>query len=144
MNQNTIMRLLVFFSLIFLFSSFTQELNTTGKERQAVVAAKEWLVKLDNKKYVETWNEAGDLLKNVVTKEEWEKSISAPREMLGSVEKRIVKSTEYKTELAGAPDGEYVVIEFETSFQNKKSAIETVTPYKGKDEEWRVVGYYIR
>jgi len=140
------MRILTLFiiSLISLTPSFAQEVNTSDKQKQAVVAAQEWLVKLDNRKYIETWQEAGDLLKNVVTKEEWEKSISAPREMLGSVEKRIVKSIEYKTELAGAPDGEYVVIEFETSFQNKKSAIETVTPYKGKDGEWRVVGYYIK
>ena len=30
--------------------------------------------------------------------------------------------------MPGAPDGQYVVIQFETSFQNKKSAIKTVTP----------------
>ncbi len=34
----------------------------------------------------------------------------------------------HSTSLPGAPDGEYVVIEFITSFSNKKSAIETVTP----------------
>ena len=29
--------------------------------------------------------------------------------------------------LPGAPDGEYVVIQFETAFQNKARAVETVT-----------------
>lgn len=49
-----------------------------------------------------------------------------------------------KTSLPGAPDGEYVVIEFESSFEHKKSAIETVTPMNDKDGKWRVSGYYIK
>jgi hypothetical protein len=45
--------------------------------------------------------------------------------------------------LPGAPDGEYVVIQFESSFEKKKSAVETVTPMLEKDGKWRVSGYYI-
>jgi len=37
-----------------------------------------------------------------------------------------------------------VVIQFETSFEKKKSSIETITPMKEKDESWRVSGYYIK
>ena len=48
------------------------------------------------------------------------------------------------TSMPGAPDGEYVVIQYSTNFQNKKSAIETVTPMKNKGGEWRVSGYYIK
>lgn len=48
------------------------------------------------------------------------------------------------TQLPGAPDGEYAVIQFETSFANKKSAIETVTPMKDPDGKWRVSGYFIK
>lgn len=48
------------------------------------------------------------------------------------------------TSLPGAPDGEYVVIQFETSFEKKKSSLETVTPMKEKDGAWRVSGYYIK
>jgi ribosomal protein S17E len=40
--------------------------------------------------------------------------------------------------------GEYVVIQFETSFENKKTAVETVTPMMDKDGIWRVSGYYIK
>jgi len=38
----------------------------------------------------------------------------------------------------------YVVIEFTASFENKKSAIETVTPMMDKDGKWRVSGYYVK
>ena len=46
--------------------------------------------------------------------------------------------------LPGAPDGEYVVLQFDTSFANKKEAVETVTPMLDKDGKWKVSGYYIK
>jgi len=36
------------------------------------------------------------------------------------------------------------VIQYETRFENKASAIETVTPMKQKDGSWKVSGYFIR
>jgi hypothetical protein len=46
--------------------------------------------------------------------------------------------------LPGAPDGKYVVIQFESSFSNKKAAIETVTLMMDSDVKWRVSGYFIK
>ena len=63
---------------------------------------------------------------------------------MGKLISREVKSAVYESSLPGVPDGEYVVIQFETSFENKKSAIETVTPMLEKDGKWRVSGYYIK
>jgi predicted SnoaL-like aldol condensation-catalyzing enzyme len=57
---------------------------------------------------------------------------------------RKVKSATYTTSLPGAPDGQYVVIQFNTSFENKKSRVETVTPRMDSDGKWRVSGYYIK
>jgi len=44
----------------------------------------------------------------------------------------------------GAPDGEYVVIRFSTSFEKKQSAIESITPMLDSDGVWRVSGYFIK
>jgi hypothetical protein len=44
----------------------------------------------------------------------------------------------------GVPDGEYVVIQYEVSYENKKAAVETVTPMLDKDGKWRVAGYFMR
>ena len=44
----------------------------------------------------------------------------------------------------GAPDGEYVVIQYEASFENKASAVETITPMLDKDGQWRVSGYFMK
>jgi hypothetical protein len=46
--------------------------------------------------------------------------------------------------LPGAPDGEYVVIQYESQFESKKAAIETVTPRLEKDGSWKAAGYYIK
>ncbi|MDJ0589504.1 MAG: DUF4019 domain-containing protein [Pleurocapsa sp. MO_226.B13] len=66
------------------------------------------------------------------------------RNPLGQTVSRSLKSKQYHTSLPGVPDGEYVVIQFNTSFEHKKSAVETVTPMKDPDGKWRVCGYYIK
>ena len=66
------------------------------------------------------------------------------RKPLCKLVSRKVKSKDYKTSLPGAPEGEYVVIQFKTSFENKKRSIETVTPMIDDDGKWRVSGYYIK
>ena len=70
--------------------------------------------------------------------------MTAMRRPLGGLLSRSVQAAKYATSLPGAPDGEYVVIQFTTGFSNKESAIETVTPMKGPDGVWRVSGYFIK
>jgi hypothetical protein len=114
------------------------------KGKAAVAAAQEWLTMVDDRKYVESWKEAAQYFKNAVKQEQWEQSLQAVRNPLGKLISRQVESKIYTTSLPGAPDGEYVVIQFMSSFENKRSAIETVTPMMDKDAKWRVSGYYIR
>ena len=66
------------------------------------------------------------------------------RQPLGKMLSRKIKSTQYETSLPGAPDGEYVVIQYNTSFEHKESAIETVTPMLEQDGKWKVSGYFIK
>jgi len=113
-------------------------------EKLAVAAAESWLALVDDGKYDESWDAAAEYLKNAVSKGDFLKSLNAARKPLGKLNSREIKSKEYRTSLPGAPDGEYVVIQFKTSFENKKAAIETVTPMLDKDKKWRVSGYYIR
>lgn len=116
----------------------------SDKEKAAVAAAEEWLTMVDDGKYVQSWKEAAQYFKNAVKQEQWEQSLQAVRNPLGKLISREVKSKTYTISLPGAPDGEYVVIQFKSSFENKKSAIETVTPMMDKDAKWRVSGYYMR
>jgi len=113
-------------------------------EKEAVKAAEAWLALVDAGNYGKSWEESSQLFRNAVTKEKWQQSLEAVRTPLGDLVSRKSKTTQYATSLPGAPDGEYVVIQFTTSFKSKSSAVETVTPMKGSDGVWRVSGYYIK
>jgi hypothetical protein len=113
-------------------------------EKAAITASTAWLSLVDGENYAESWNQAAASFKAAVTKEQWQSMVKAVRIPLGKVVARKLKSKQYTKTLPGAPDGEYVVIQYETTFENKKSAVETVTPMLDKDGKWRVSGYYIK
>ena len=113
------------------------------KEDAAVAAAEEWLKRVDKCDYAGSWTEAAEFLRNAMKQAQWVQALTAYHTPLGKVISRKVISKALKTSLPGAPDGEYVIIQFATSFENKKSAVETVTPMLEKDGKWRVSGYYI-
>jgi hypothetical protein len=113
-------------------------------EVEAVEAAGAWLALVDEGRSSESWNAAAELFRKAVSKDQWGQTLAAVREPLGRVIFRNLMSKTYTTTLPGAPDGEYVVIQYESSFEHKKSAVETVTPMLDKDGRWRVSGYYIR
>ena len=116
----------------------------SDREKAAIAAAEKWLRIVDKGNYIESWNESSEYFKQAVTQDQWEQAVKAVREPLGKLISRKVKSATYSTSLPGAPDGQYVVIQFNTSFENKKSGIETVTPKMDNDGLWRVSGYYIK
>ena len=126
------------------FGTSSSHAEEPNKDQPAVAAAEKWLTLVDEGKYRESWKEAAGYFRNAVTAEQWERSASGVRKPLGKLLSRKLKSAKPMTSLPGAPDGDYVVIEFTTSFENKRSAVETVTPLKDKDGKWRVSGYYIR
>lgn len=113
-------------------------------EAQAVEAAEAWLALVDEGDYLESWNTASDLFKRAVSREQWNQSLEAVRKPLGRLIVRALESKNYTTALPGAPDGEYVVLQYKTSFENKASSVETITPMLDTDGRWRVSGYYIR
>ena len=113
-------------------------------EQLAQQSSESWLALVDAGKYADSWQEASQLFKNAVTKEQWQSAVGAARTPMGKMLSRKLKSAKYTTTLPGAPDGEYVVIQFDSSFEHKQSAVETITPMLDKDGKWRVSGYFIK
>ena len=107
-------------------------------------AAAAWLALADGGKYAESWDAAAALFKAAMAKPDWERALKAARSPLGALKSRTLKSATFARTLPGAPDGEYVVVQFDTQFTNKAAAVETITPMREKDGSWRVSGYYIR
>ena len=107
-------------------------------------AALDWLALTDRGDSVASWESAATLFRRAVSAQQWEQSLAAARAPLGAMNSRRLETARAVTELPGAPDGEYVVFQFATSFEHKRSAIETVTPMRDTDGQWRVSGYFIR
>lgn len=103
-----------------------------------------WLGLVDAGNYDESWQAMSPEFKKEVSKRKWKATASAIRKPLGKVSSRKVKSAEYTKELPGAPEGEYVVARFETSFEKKPAAVETVILVLGMDLNWRVSSYSVK
>jgi hypothetical protein len=114
------------------------------KELNAQKASDAWLSMVDEGKYAESWQNTSSYFKNVINESQWAKTLKSVRRPLGKLLSRKAISKNYTKALPGAPDGEYVVIQFDTVFENKKEAIETVTPMLDPDGKWRVAGYFIK
>ncbi len=113
------------------------------KTNAAAQEAGKWLALVDGLQYQDSWERAASLFKHQVTARQWLQAMSAARNPLGNMVSRQLVTANYTTSLPGAPDGEYVVLQFKTEFKNKKNAIETVTPMFDRGQ-WRVSGYFIR
>jgi hypothetical protein len=129
---------------ILILVGFSTSADDSDAVAQAQVAAKSWLALTDSAKYGQSWDEAASFFKGAVTKADWEKAVKGVRAPLGAIKARKVKSATFTRTLPGAPDGEYVVIQFESQFESKAAAIETITPMHDKDGAWRVSGYFIK
>ena len=111
---------------------------------QAKTSAHSFLALIDGQQYGEGWKAAGQLVRAAVDQDEWTRKLSVTLGPLGKKTSRGAKSSEFKTTMPGAPDGEYVVLQYDTAFENKQSAVETVILMKESDGLWRVAGYNIR
>jgi len=113
-------------------------------QKTAEGAALDWLKLVDAGNYAQSWECGATILKNAVAKEQWLQILKDGRAPLGSLTSRELTSAEYQSGLPGAPRGEYYVIQFTSTFANRRSVTETVTPMLDKDGRWRVAVYYVK
>jgi Protein of unknown function (DUF4019) len=111
---------------------------------KAEASAEAWLPLVDQSKYGESWDAASKYFKGALTRDKWTEQVKGVRAPFGALVSRKLNSAKYIEKLPGLPDGKYVIIQYDTSFESKKAAVETVTPMLDPDGTWRVSGYYIK
>jgi hypothetical protein len=128
-----------------LLSCYGFSLSWTDTESDKVLsAAKAWLSLIDNGNYSGSWKDASTYFQAAVSEQSWVSSLRAVRKPLGKLVSRNMLESQESGSLPGAPDGKYVVMSFETVFEHKKSAVETVTFMLDKDGKWSAAGYFIK
>jgi len=113
---------------------------TCGSEMAAATA---WVSLIDAGRWDESWTSAGTLFQSRMAEPSWAPAIQPVRDPLGAVSSRSMLSVASTTSLPGTPDGHYRVVQFKTSFANKKDATETVV-LACEPAGWKVDGYFIR
>jgi len=100
------------------------EIDETAAERDAAAAAEAWLALVDAA--------------------QWRESLARLHTVFGRTLHRGLSDARYTTSVSGAPDGEYVVMEYAAELERKQEAVETVVAMRDEDGAWRVGGYFVR
>ena len=122
------------------FPTFADE----AAEKASAAAAAAWLSQIDAGNYSNSWRDASAYFKGAVTENGFRDALARARKPLGKLLSRKLTKAQSAASLPGAPDGNYVVMQFDSSFANKKNAVETVTFMQEKDGKWKAAGYYIK
>jgi len=138
------MKLVLYAALLAILIALPAHADDSEAVERAKGPTVSWLSLTDTKQYAASWESAATLFQAAISRHDWVQSLSAVRSPIGAKRSREVASATFSTTLPGAPDGEYVVFQFKSSFVNKASALETVTAMKQPDGEWRVAGYFIK
>ncbi len=116
----------------------------TAAVAKAKESAKSWLALTDTGKFAASWDQAAASFQAAIAKPDWEKALTSARRPFGALKSRTAKAAKFTRTLPGAPDGEYVMMQFDTVFEKKATAVETVTATKENDGSWKIAGYFIK
>ena len=131
--------LLIIVLLIFVFITQTDSQETRTHD-DAVRSVEMWLSLIDENKYPETWGSLSDIFKKTSTKEQWLDDLEGFRKPLG---KLLGRKLLYVTESSDKELGEYLIIQYQSLFENKVSKGEAVSVVRDSEGAWKVLGYTI-
>lgn len=112
------------------------------QESAAAEAAADWLRFIDAAEYRLSWEEASAIFREAVTADQWESAVGQVLGPTGAVTGRAVARVTHTMELPDAPPGNYVILEYTSTFENTKG-VETVV-LREETSGWKVVGYFVR
>src|SRR3974390_2028432 len=117
---------------------------STEQGKAAADAAVPWLALVDSGQYGESWFQASSDFRGAASKEQWIHALNTVRAPLGKLVSRHLKSATHTTKLPNARPGEYVVVQYDTSYEKAPGMLEVVVAVQEKDEAWKVSGYFIK
>jgi hypothetical protein len=109
----------------------------------AAKTAQAWLALDDANNWDACWDALAPAVKGQIPRDAFADSLRTVRNEFGALKTRNPRSVTFTHKLPGAPDGDYVVLQYETDFA-KGSALETVIPMRTPDGSWRVSGYFVQ
>ena len=112
-------------------------------EDKARFAAEQWIVLVDDGQYQESWKEAAKLFQDAVTSSDWESRAKTDRSQLGQKQSRKLKELKATSAVKGLPAGQYYQVKYQSSYEKRKLATETIIAVMEADGTWKVASYSI-
>jgi hypothetical protein len=120
-----------------------QPVRAADAATDATADGQAFLELIDHGQYAASWTKTGVMFKAKLNADSWAQMAKSARASFGALVQRKPGSASLTKSLPGAPDGEYAVIRYQTGFEKKAEAVETVTLTHEADH-WAVIGYFIR
>lgn len=107
----------------------------------ATAAATRFVTLLDAGTSAAAWQELSPFAQILKPEAQWQRLHQALRLAYGPLEKRILRGVTLQTRHAMLPDGHYAIVQFDTVFRNKRSAVETIVLVQSQENRWQVHDY---
>ena len=124
-------------------AQFKQNQAHAADIQAAQRVAQAWMGLMDRGKYDDSWKQFAPVVQQQITKKQWKQQVKSTRQPYGALQSRMPRAANYATTLPGAPDGKYVVLEFDTTFANKQAVRETCVLAQ-TNGVWKVAGYFLQ
>ncbi|MRI32300.1 hypothetical protein EOPP23_04735 [Endozoicomonas sp. OPT23] len=113
---------------------------TESDKKIATASAQKWLEYADTRSWERAWAASSDFYRNEMPVSHMGNLMYQHRKPFGALKDRKVKNVTYKYLKEGTLPGEYLIVAFDSEFENQK-VVEVVVTYKEKDNLWRASGY---
>lgn len=114
------------------------------RTRAGVQAAGQWLALADGGQGDASWSAAAGVFRGAVTQAQWSAALAQARAPLGALKSRTLASARFTRTLPGAPEADYVVIQYGAVYANRPGVTETLVATRETDGAWKVMTYLIQ
>jgi hypothetical protein len=114
-----------------------------AEEKLAESEALGFLKALDEGRYKESYDYTSNLIRSKMDSAQLAAELQKDRQPVGKLKTRKLLNMSYTTTLPNAPAGEYVVLQYQTDFEKKSAAVETMTMVF-ENGYWRVAGWFMK
>ena len=136
--------LLLFTSLMLIVIPAVNERPSAQIVEQSRHVAAQFLYLVDTEEYSKSWEISSHILQKMLTKKAWNEQITKIRDYLGPIVQRMYHDISYTDTATNVPEGEYVILTYISKFKLRDRVVETITLMLGDDNQWQVVGYFLR
>ena len=121
--------------------SFTCSAETFSS--QAIAIAETFSATIDAQNYQAAYQSGSKFLHLTAPESQWVSETERTREILGSTQQRKLIAVKSISTYPGLPDGEYMLVFFETKMENKAKAAEVLLMAQ-IDGAWKVCSYHLK